>query len=116
MKIRFIFEDHEVTAILDDSPTVRDLATKLPLTLTFEDYSTNEKIAYLPRKLTEEGSGTFGNEAPGDIAYFAPWGNLIVYHGAYSYWPGLIRLGRIEGSLEPFRTKGKFPLRIERAD
>jgi hypothetical protein len=30
----------------------------------------------LPRKLTEEDGGPFGNEAPGDLAYYAPWGNL----------------------------------------
>lgn len=29
----------------------------LPLDLTIEDYSHNEKIVRLPRKLTEEGSG-----------------------------------------------------------
>jgi hypothetical protein len=41
----------------------------LPLDLTIEDYSTNEKIAHLPRKLTEEGSGPFGNERPYDLCY-----------------------------------------------
>lgn len=37
-----------------------------------EDYGKNEKIVYLPRKLTEEGSGPFGNERPGDLCYFNP--------------------------------------------
>jgi hypothetical protein len=113
MKIRVIFQDHEITATLDDSPTVRDFASMLPLSLTFEDYSTNEKIAYLPRKLTEKDSGTFSNEASGDVAYFAPWGNIIFYHGSYSYWPGLIRLGRVDGNTDPLLAKGSFPLRIE---
>jgi hypothetical protein len=53
-----------------------------------------QKIAYLPRKLTEEGSGPFSNEAAGDFCYFAPWGNLVFYHAGYPYWKGLIRLGR----------------------
>ena len=39
----------------------------LPLDLTITDYSTNEKIAYLPRKLTEEGSGPFGDVNGGAI-------------------------------------------------
>jgi hypothetical protein len=29
-------------------------------------------------------------------------------------WDGLIRLGRFDGSFEPLRVRGKFPLRIER--
>jgi hypothetical protein len=37
----------------------------LPLNLTIEDYSSKEKIAYLPRKLTEEDGGPFSNEARG---------------------------------------------------
>ena len=51
-----------LTATLYDNPSARDFASMLPLDLTIEDYANNEKIAYLPRKLTEEGSGPFGNE------------------------------------------------------
>src|SRR3546814_3741715 len=66
MKIECAFADHVFTASLNDNPSARDLASMLPLYLTIEDYSNNEKIAYLPHKLTEEGSGPFRNEAPGD--------------------------------------------------
>jgi hypothetical protein len=74
MKIRIEFNEASMTATLYDNPSARDFASMLPLDLTIDDYSTNEKIAYLPRKLTEEGSGPFGNEGPGDLAYYAPWG------------------------------------------
>ena len=67
-------------ATLYDNPSARDLMSLLPLDLTIDDYGNNEKIAYLPRKLTEEGSGPFGNEAPGDLCYFAPWGNLAMFY------------------------------------
>lgn len=45
----------------------------LPIDLKIEDYSTNEKIGYLPRKLTQVTDTPFDNERPGDIAYYAPW-------------------------------------------
>jgi Cyclophilin-like family len=83
------------------------------LDLTIDDYGSNEKIAYLPRKLTEEGSGPFDNERPGDLCYFKSWGNLAMFYGDYR-WDGLIRLGRFEGGFESLRVRGKFPLRIER--
>ena len=67
MKIRVAFNGQEFTATLYDNPSARDLASILPIDLKFADYGNNEKIAYLPRKLTEEGSGSFGNEAPGDL-------------------------------------------------
>jgi hypothetical protein len=79
-----------------------------------EDYSTNEKIAHLPRKLTEAGSAPFKNEAPGDLCYHAPWGNLALFYAGYRYSSGLIRLGRLEGGIDPLLMRGKFPLRIER--
>jgi hypothetical protein len=116
MKVRFLFDRHAITATLYDNPSARDFASMLPLDLKIEDYSTNEKIAYLPRKLAEEGSGPFSNEQPGDVGYYAPMGNVVLYHGAYRYSSGLFRLGRIEGGIEPLLTRGTFPLRIERAE
>lgn len=113
MRIRVAFADQAFAATLDDNPSARDLVSMLPVDLTIEDYSNNEKIAYLPRKLTEQGSGPFGSEAPGDLCYYAPWGNLAFFHARYRYSMGLIRLGRLEGSIEPLLKQGKFPLRVE---
>ena len=114
MKIRLTFNNQSRTATLFDNPSARDLVSLLSLDLTIENYGNNEKIAYLPRKLTEEGSGPFGNEAPGDLCYFAPWGNLALFYAAYRWSEGLIRLGRFDGNFEPLLARGKFPLRIER--
>ncbi|KLK91278.1 MFS transporter [Microvirga vignae] len=114
MRIEIAFSSHVFTAALYDNPSARDLVSMLPLELTIEDYSTNEKIAYLPRKLTEEESGPFRNEAAGDLCYYAPWGNLAFFYAGYSYSRGLIRLGRLDHSFEPLLTRGKFPLRIKR--
>nr|WP_255628094.1 cyclophilin-like fold protein [Phyllobacterium sp. KW56] len=116
MKIRVAFNGQEFTATLYDNPSARDLASILPMDLKFVDYGNNEKIAYLPRKLTEEGSGSFGNEAPGDLCYYAPWGNLVFYYAGYRYSKGLIRLGRLDGAIEPLLTRGEFPVRIEPAN
>jgi hypothetical protein len=114
VKLQFAFGQHVFTASLEDNPSARDLVSLLPLSLSVEDYSTNEKIVYLPRKLTEEGSGPFQNEAPGDLCYYAPWGNLALCYAGYRYSSGLIRLGRLENWREPLSTRGKFPVRITR--
>lgn len=113
MKIQCAFAGQMFTATLYDNPSARDFASMLPLDLGIEDYSTNEKIAYLPRKLTEDGSGPFSNEQPGDLCYYAPWGNLAFFHAGYRYSRGLIRLGRLDKGVEPLLKRGKFPLRIE---
>ncbi|AYG69836.1 MULTISPECIES: cyclophilin-like fold protein [unclassified Rhizobium] len=114
MKVRFTFNNRIMVASLYDNPSAADFASLLPLELTIDNYANNEKIAYLPRKLTQAGSGPFGNERPGDLCYFAPWGNLALFYGSYRYSAGLIRLGRFEAGFEPLLVPGKFPLRIER--
>ncbi|MBN9053681.1 MAG: MFS transporter [Rhizobiales bacterium] len=113
MKIRIAFNDTIMAATLEDNPSARDFASMLPLEhLAIDDYASNEKISYLPRKLSEEGSGPFRNERPGDLCYYAPWGNLAFFYAGYRWSRGLIRLGRIDGSFDPLLARGEFPLRI----
>lgn len=111
MKIRMTFGEEALTATLYDNPSARDFYTILPLRLTIEDFAHNEKIAHLPRKLTEEGSGPFDNERPGDLCYYTPWGNLAMFYADYRH-PGLIRLGRFD-DFTPLLRRGKFPLLVE---
>jgi hypothetical protein len=113
MQIRFRFHSHDFTALLEANPSARDLMTLMPLSMMIEDYSTNEKIAYLPRKLTERGAAPFQEEAVGDLCYYAPWGNLVFYYDRYRYSSGLIRLGRLNGGAQPLMSRGKFPLAAE---
>lgn len=112
MRVRFTFNELTMTATLYDNPSARDFYSMLPLDLTIESYAHNEKIAYLPRKLTEEGSGPFGNEQPYDLCYFVPWGNLAMFYAPYRH-PGLIRLGRFDEGYEALHVPGAFPLRVE---
>ena len=112
VQLRMIFNGTPLTGTLYDNPSARDLFAMLPLDLSIDDYSSNEKIAYLPRKLTPDGSGPFSNEQPGDICYYAPWGNLALFYAGYRFSSGLIRLGRF-ASYEPLLTRGAFPLRVE---
>lgn len=116
MNIHVAFGGQEFTATLYDNPSARELASMLPLDVKIEDYSNNEKIAYLPRKLSESGLEPFDDEAPGDVCYYAPWGNIVFYYAGYRYSSGLVRLGRLDGGIEPLLTRGVFPLSIERHD
>ncbi len=113
MRIRCTFAEQEFTVALIDRPEARELLSMLPLALTIEDYGSNEKIAYLPRKLSGDGAEPYGNEAAGDFCTYAPWGNLVFFYESYRFSRGLIRLGRFEGGIAPLLTRGEYPLRIE---
>jgi hypothetical protein len=116
MRLRCHFADQDFAYRLVDNPTVPDFVSMLPLNLTISDFSTNEKIAHLPRRLDEGGLADFDDEAPGDLCYFRGWGNLAFFHDDYRYRGDLIRLGRIEGGVEPLSLRGEFPLRLDLID
>ncbi len=112
MKIRIIADTHMLTAELEDSAAARDFAALLPLKLTLSDYNRTEKIADLPRRLSIDGAPDGITPAPGDLAYYAPWGNLAVFYRNFDHSRGLVRLGRIEGGIEDL-AKIDGPVRIE---
>ncbi|WP_244564337.1 cyclophilin-like fold protein [Rhizobium sp. RU36D] len=114
MNVRFSFSDQNFTATLFDNVSARDFASMLPLEVEVSDYSTNEKIAYLPRKLNPEARGPFPNAAPGDLCYYIPWGNLALFHGDYISTRDLIRLGRLDGGVTPLLERGTYPMRMTR--
>lgn len=116
MKIRLVLPAQTLFATLQDSPAARDFYRLLPLKLTLEDYAATEKIAYPPRKLDIAGEPEGHAPAAGDLAYYAPWGNLALFHKGFRYSSGLVKLGRIESDLEPLRKPGKVTVSIERAD
>ncbi len=115
MKIRFVFDDTTVNATLNDSDSARDFIRQLPLTFKLEDYARTEKIAYLPRKLDTESAPAGSSAQAGDIAYYAPWGNLVIFYKDFGYASGLIPLGQLDSQLSRF-THGSMTVTIELVD
>jgi hypothetical protein len=113
MKINLRLQDKTLTATLYDTPTARDFASILPLTLTLEDYSKTEKISDLPKKLTREGAPAGADPSVGDIAYYAPWGNLAVFYTDFTYSEGLILLGKLDGDAKALSVPGSVKVTIE---
>lgn len=115
MKIRIIAAGHTLTAQLENSAAARDFAALLPLEMTLSDYNRTEKIADLPRRLATDGAPDGIQPVAGDLAYYAPWGNLAIFYRDFGYSRGLVRLGRIEGDVEGL-AKIDGTVRIEIVD
>jgi hypothetical protein len=101
---------------VDDGPAARDFLAQLPLTLTLKDYGGNEKIADLPRPLTREGAPDAVTPQAGDVAFYAPWGNLAIFYRDGLHSPGLIRLGRLDRDPAEFAGKEPLPVTIRQAE
>jgi hypothetical protein len=113
--IKITVADTVIPARLADNPTARDLATELPLTLTFKDFNHVEKIARLPRLLSTDGVPAGADPDIGDIGYYAPSGDLVFYYGDVGYWNGIVRIGRFDTTMELVEHQAdNFPVTIER--
>ena len=116
MKIRMRLEGRSITATLEESAAARDFLSLLPLSLTLTDYNSTEKVADLPRKLSTAGAPTGVDPDVGDVAYYAPWGNLAIYYRDFGYSRGLVKLGRLDSGVEALSVRGPLRVTIERAE
>jgi len=83
---------------LNDSRAAKDLYTQLPLTIDVEDYGDNEKIFYPPKKLNTTATPKADAQA-GTLAYYAPWGDVVMFYGSFGSATGLYELGHaVSGS------------------
>lgn len=112
MNLRLTVDGHPVAATLDDSAAARDFAALLPLTLDLSDFHATERIADLPRRLSVSGSPGGAAAKAGDLAYYAPWGNLAVFYRDFPYSDGLVILGRVAES-DTGRLPGAEKITIE---
>ena len=85
-------------ATLRDSPASRDLLAQLPVTLQMRDNGSVEKTGPLPRPLSRAGQPAGADPDIGDVGYYAPGNDLVLYYGDQSYNDGIVVLGRLDGN------------------
>lgn len=112
-KIKVTLGRKEFTATLTDSKTSRDFISLFPLELTLEDYAGTEKIDNLPKRLSTEGAPDGSTPSVGDIAFYAPWGNLAVFYKDFRYSTGLIILGKMDKGIEQLSVSGRVNAKFE---
>ncbi|WP_019145577.1 cyclophilin-like fold protein [Aeromicrobium massiliense] len=95
MDLELRIGDDTFTAELDDSAAARDLVAQLPVTLEMRDHGSVEKTGALPSPLSLEGQPDGADPDVGDLGYYAPGHDLVLYYGDQSYFAGIVVLGRL---------------------
>ena len=116
MRIEISIDDERFRATLDDSAASRDLLAQLPLTLQMTDHGAVEKTGPLPSPLSLEGQPEGADPDVGDVGYYAPGNDFVLYYGDQSYYDGIVVLGQLEdGAAERLRrVAGSVTAHIER--
>ncbi|WP_229068610.1 cyclophilin-like fold protein [Actinoplanes sp. DH11] len=97
MKIRITVGEQRFAATLFDSAAGRDLLAQLPLTIAMTDHGSVEKTGPLPAPLRLDGQPDGADPDVGDVGYYAPGNDFVLYYGDQSYYPGIVIIGRLDG-------------------
>ena len=91
--------DLQVVYELNDSPAAQSLLSQLPLTVVVEDFSTNEKVFYPPQELDTTDT-PLAEGGAGTLAYYAPWGDVVLFYDSFSANGSLYELGEAVSGAE----------------
>ncbi|ACS81611.1 cyclophilin-like fold protein [Maridesulfovibrio salexigens] len=99
MQITVIANGHEIVFELNDSQASKDLYAQLPMRISVDNYGSNEKIFYPAKKLGTSNTPLVKSATVGTLAYYAPWGDVVMFYGSFGSASGLYELGKaIQGS------------------
>ncbi len=93
MRISVTASGNTVLFELNDSRAAKALYAQLPLTAEIEDFSTNEKVFYPPDKL-DTAETPLADAGKGTLAYYAPWGDVVMFYDRFGSGGGLYALGQ----------------------
>jgi hypothetical protein len=94
MQISIQVNGNTIVFKLNSSQAAKELYEQLPLTTIVEDYSNNEKIFYPPKKLHITDT-PLANAKLGTLAYYVPWGDVVIFYDIFGSANGLYELGNV---------------------
>lgn len=94
MKIRVESNGQSTVFELNGSLAAKELYAQLPLDITVEDFGGNEKIFYPPQKLKTSDTPLISGAKAGTLAYYAPWGDVVMFYKKFGSAAGLYELGQ----------------------
>ncbi|WAI01565.1 cyclophilin-like fold protein [Methanogenium organophilum] len=95
-KMQISVQANEETTIfeLNRGNAAKELYEQLPITVDVEDFGSNEKIFYPPKKLDTTNT-PMANAKDGTLAYYAPWGDVVMFYANFGSADGLYELGNV---------------------
>lgn len=105
VRVKLTWDGGEAVLALVSNKTTEDFVSRLPFTLTMEDYAGTEKIGRFSEALYKDTDVSGLTPTVGTAAIYAPWGNLAVFYGSASYSKDLIPVGSIESGLDALSSE-----------
>ena len=109
--IEMVVKDKVFTVELENHDAVRDFTSRLPLTVTFENFGSTERIAYINPTLKLGNAPTSTNPRVGDFAYYIPWGNICLFIRDFRQSSDLVPMGKFSAeATDAIKNSGNSPV------
>ena len=106
-----VVDDKVNNVELADHAAAQDLMSRLPMTLTFENFGQTARIAYLENALKLGNAPTSTTPVVGDFAYYITWGNVCVFIKDFRHSSDLVPMGKMsEEATEAVRKSEDRPV------
>lgn len=112
--IKIIFDNKEIIIRLTDSEISKELWYNLPQELYFNDYTRNEKIAYINKIGNKCETNELYCPARGDIMFYAPWNYLTIFNNDHVVSNDYTLIGKIVSGLRYLNELKGF-VKLEKA-
>ena len=110
VKIQIKNKAFQLIYTLNESPAAKSFYEQLPLTVPVKNYSDDEKIFYPNRPLDVEKTPA-AKALNGTLAYYAPWGDVVLLYKDFGSATGLYALGEIvEGKEHIAKLDGELTI------
>lgn len=103
MKIQVKGNGAVIEFAINDSQAAKDLYAQLPVSVEVENFSNNEKIFY-PQNELDVSDAPVAEGGAGTLAYYAPWGDVVMFYGSFSSNGSLYELGEAVNGAEMIST------------
>ena len=109
--IEMVIGEHTYTITLNDNDAAKSLVSRLPMTLTFENFGRYERIAYVKPTLTIGNAPRSTDPKTGDFTYYIPWGNLAAFVADFRPSDELVPLGKMgKEAIAALKASGEQPV------
>lgn len=112
MKISVTSKGNTTVFELNNSDASKELYEQLPLEIAVENFGNNEKIFYPPEKLSTNKT-PMANAKNGTLAYYAPWGDVVMFYKDFGSTNDLYELGKVISGTEHISSMSGI-IKIER--
>lgn len=117
IQVQILSQGRTATFRLYDTAAAKEFYDQLPLKLDLTNFRNAKWMFYPPEKLNVTSGEAYHDGKKGELSYYAPWGDVVMFYARFGSAAGLYELGQAKSGTEHIKglsgtiriEKGTFP-------